>query len=164
MITYHNHTAAALALSETLPAAADLLEPDEQPTSLLALYIDGRQDLTRRRSTLAQLGAPGPDTVVISNARVLAEGVDSVDAVAFLSARDSAEATAQAAGRALRRDGRPEKIATIIIPVVLGPDQTPESALMSIHGQASGSHVAGPTAGPTSFHFETLPVELLSPV
>jgi superfamily II DNA or RNA helicase len=131
MITYHRLVAEAHAFARTLHAAVDLLEPAERPGALTCLAVDGRQDVHERRPVLAKLGSPTEDTVIVANARVLGEGVDipAVDAVAFLTPRDSPETTARAVGRALRRGESPDKIATIIIPVVLGPAETPQSAL-----------------------------------
>ena len=130
-ITYHNRVAEAAAFAETLPAAAGLLLPGERPERLTALHVEARQSAHRRAAALHTLGSRDAGLVVVSNAGLLAEGVDvpAVDAVAFLSARDSPEAVAQAVGRALRTGGAPDKVATIIIPVPLGPGHTPESAL-----------------------------------
>jgi superfamily II DNA or RNA helicase len=131
MITYHGRVADAHGFARTLHAAVDLLEPGERPAKLTCLAVDGRQDVATRRPILARLGAHDQDTVIVANARVLGEGVDipAVDAVAFLTARDSPETTVQAVGRALRTGGKSGKVATIIIPIVLGPEETAESAL-----------------------------------
>jgi superfamily II DNA or RNA helicase len=131
VITYHHRVQSAHGFAHTLPAAARLLDPAEQPEHLTARYISGYQHMSIRRRVLDMLGCEMPGLVVVSNAQVLREGVDlpGIDAVAFIDARDSAEYTAQAVGRALRTDGQDDKIATVIVPVILGPDQSPESAL-----------------------------------
>ncbi|MBW5262875.1 helicase, partial [Streptomyces sp. P01-F02] len=65
---------------------------------------------------------------VMSNCRVLGEGVDcpSVDSVALIDPKGSAVDIVQAIGRALRQKPGQDKLATLIVPVFLGPDETPE--------------------------------------
>ena len=131
MVTFHHRVADATAFATSLPAAAELLDAHERPARLAAFEIDGYQQPEQRRTILRHLGTNDPGVVVVANARVLAEGVNvpAIDAVAFIDARDSPESTAQAVGRALRLGGRRGKIATIIVPVLLHPDETPEAAL-----------------------------------
>jgi superfamily II DNA or RNA helicase len=131
VITYHNRVADARAFARSLPAAAALLRPRERPERLSALHVEAKQSAHIRQAALDALASRDPGLVVVANAGLLAEGVDmpAVDAVAFLSARDSPEAVTQALGRALRTGGRADKTATVIIPVPLGPEDTPESAL-----------------------------------
>ena len=131
VITYHNRVAEAAAFARSMHAAAALLRPHERPERLTALHGESKQSAHEQRAALQALGSHEPGLVVVANAGMLAEGVDvpAVDAVAFLAARDSPEAVTQAVGRALRTAGQPDKIATIVIPVPLGTDHTPESAL-----------------------------------
>src|SRR5262249_44357645 len=58
-------------------------------------------------------------------------GVDApaVDAIVLVDPRNSVIDTVQAVGRALRTGGRSDKIARIIVPVFLGPDEDPQTAL-----------------------------------
>lgn len=131
IITYHRRVAAARQFAETLPCAASLLPPDERPPLIRAGSVDGSMRLAGRRQVLRDLEDPGGTTVVVSNSRVLSEGVDvpELDAVAFCDPRDSVTDTVQAVGRALRRGGRESKIATIIIPVLLPETDSTETAL-----------------------------------
>lgn len=131
VVTYHHRVASAQAFAHTLPAAAQLLEPAERPEHLVARHVSGYQHPETRSRVLAMLDSTMPGLVVVSNAQMLREGVDlpQIDAVALIDARDSAEYTAQAVGRALRTGGRIGKIATVIVPVLLGPNQSPHAAL-----------------------------------
>lgn len=133
IITYHNTVKAADAFAATLHAAARLLPDGERPAALTALSVSGAQPVDKRRPILRRLGGDEPGVVVVSNARVLSEGVNipAVDAVAFLDPRDSPESITQAVGRALRTGGATGKIATVIIPLVLAAGESPESALGS---------------------------------
>jgi superfamily II DNA or RNA helicase len=131
VITFHNRVAEAEAFARSMHTAERLLPAGERPERLTALHLGSRHGPQQRRTVLDALRSPDPGLVVVANAGVLAEGVDvpAVDAVAFLSPRDSPEAATQAVGRALRTGGRADKTAMVIIPVPLGPEDTPESAL-----------------------------------
>lgn len=70
---------------------------------------------------------------VLSSVRVLGEGVDTAecDAVLFADARGSMVDIVQMVGRALRMHPGHGKLATLIVPVFLGPDENPEEMLTS---------------------------------
>lgn len=131
IITYHNTIDGAEAFATTLHNALGLLAEHERPAGLFARHVSGEQRVNKRRPILARLGSDDPGVVLVSNARVLNEGVNipAVDAVVFVDPRDSTEMTVQAVGRALRTGGASDKVATIIVPVILAPGQTPEAAL-----------------------------------
>jgi predicted helicase len=126
VITFHRRVASAQRFAGTLLNAADLLAAGERPPLIRAEAVDGDMTLSQRR----HLDAPGNRTVVVSNARVLTEGVDvpELDGVMFADPRDSATDVVQAVGRALRRGSQDAKTATIIIPVLLNHDGEPEES------------------------------------
>ncbi|MYR56096.1 DEAD/DEAH box helicase family protein [Streptomyces sp. SID625] len=131
MITYHGSVAEAKWFANLLHHAHALLPPDQRPGAVTATHVHGKQTMTQRRRALDLLAGPGDGLVVVSNARVLLEGVDipAVDAVCFLSPLGTIAAI-QATGRAMRLTDRSRpKTATIMVPVVLQPHQDPESAL-----------------------------------
>ncbi|WP_405742493.1 Helicase associated domain protein [Streptomyces sp. NBC_00028] len=70
---------------------------------------------------------------VLSSVRVLGEGVDTAecDAVLFADARGSMVDIVQMVGRALRLHPGRGKLATLIVPVFLGPDEDPNELLTS---------------------------------
>ena len=121
IITYHHRVAGARRFAQTLLNAADLLPATERPRLIRAASVDGSMRPGDRREALRHLKAPGDRVVVVTNSRVLSEGVDvpDLDAVMFADPRDSGTDVVQAVGRALRRGSRESKTATIIIPVVL---------------------------------------------
>ncbi|MEU6351624.1 Helicase associated domain protein [Streptomyces sp. NPDC047072] len=127
-ISYHHRVAEAKKWAQTLPAAAALLPGGIE---LWAGHVSGMQAPHLRRRIIERLADPGGETVVVSNAKVLAEGVDvpAVDAVVFTRPRDSAVDTVQAVGRALRTGGRSDKVATIVVPLLLAAGESPEAAL-----------------------------------
>ena len=101
-------------------------------------HIDGSTPAAERTDLLEQLrgsegGAEGrPVCRIISNARVLTEGVDvpSLDAVLFLNSRTSTVDITQAVGRAMRTAPGKRK-GYIIIPVVVPEDADPQKMLES---------------------------------
>ena len=101
-------------------------------------HIDGSTPAAERTDLLEQLrgsegGAEGrPVCRIISNARVLTEGVDvpSLDAVLFLNSRTSTVDITQAVGRAMRTAPDKNK-GYIIIPVVVPEGADPQKMLES---------------------------------
>lgn len=97
-------------------------------TGTAARHLDGGSQMVHRRQVLGQLaGHDGDGAFVLSNVRLLTEGVDvpSVDAVAFLAPRRSEADVVQIVGRALRVS--PGKAcATIVLPVYV-PGMVDES-------------------------------------
>nr|WP_237548125.1 DEAD/DEAH box helicase [Streptomyces sp. SID5473] len=133
MITFHNRVSDARWFATTLPQTAGLLPPGDRPTAVWADYVHGGQPLDRRRRILDRLRGTDDSFGVVTNSRVLGEGVDAptVDGVAFIDPRKSAIDTVQAVGRAIRlgRHARGQKTAAVFVPVHLSPGQDPEAAL-----------------------------------
>ncbi|MFF4534117.1 Helicase associated domain protein [Streptomyces sp. NPDC001407] len=130
-ISYHHRVADARTWASTLPATASLMPGG--PIEVWAGHVSGMQASHLRRRVLDRLAEPGDELAVVSNARVLSEGVDvpAVDAVVFSRPRRSAIDTIQAVGRALRTGGRHDKVATIVVPLLLATGESPEAALES---------------------------------
>ena len=111
------------------------LSPEER-SKLVAIeadHVDGTMGAAKRQQKLAWLDGVGGDTNtchVLSNVRCLSEGVDvpSLDAVLFLSARNSQVDVVQSVGRVMRR-APGKKYGYVIIPVVIPPEMSPEEAL-----------------------------------
>jgi len=125
VITYHHRVLPAIRFAATLADTAGLMDAGDRPARpLMADYVTGDMTAAGRRERLAALADPGERTVVISNARVLAEGVDvpELDAVLFADPKGSAIDVVQAVGRALRRGTSAAKTATIIVPVLAAAD------------------------------------------
>jgi predicted helicase len=97
-----------------------------------AMHMDGTMAAPQRDQMLTWLkeDTPGNECRVITNVRVLSEGVDvpSLDSVLFLSARNSQVDVVQSVGRVMRKSPG-KKYGYIIIPVVVPVDVEPEHAL-----------------------------------
>ncbi|GGO96533.1 DEAD/DEAH box helicase [Wenjunlia tyrosinilytica] len=142
MITFHHRTVEAQAFAEGLPAVAAKLraqDPRLYPERIWSGWLRGEHDASHRRRVLGEFGA-GADTdgvqverAVLSNCRVLGEGVDirAVDSVALLDPKGSAVDIVQAIGRALRQKPGQGKLATLIVPVFLERGEKPEDMLTS---------------------------------
>ncbi|WP_327267241.1 Helicase associated domain protein [Streptomyces sp. NBC_01218] len=129
-ITFHHRTVEAQAFSVGLERVAGRLhaaDPERHPAQVWSGWLSGEHEPEMRAQELYQFGAR-VGRAVMSNCRVLGEGVDcpSVDSVALIDPKGSAVDIVQAIGRALRQKPGQDKLATLIVPVFLGPDETPE--------------------------------------
>jgi superfamily II DNA or RNA helicase len=132
VITYHGRVARAVRFAATLPATLQAMDLGERPERPVAAdFVTGSMTTTARRQRLAVLAEPGSGTAVLSNARVLAEGVDvpELDAILLADPKDSDTDVVQAVGRVLRRGAEPGKVATIIVPVLTSESSDPAQAL-----------------------------------
>jgi predicted helicase len=131
--------AASIAQSKSFTKSAaevvnDLLltNDDDESVRLEVHHVDGTQNVLKRNSELEWLKSPGaPNTVrVLSNARCLSEGVDvpALDAVLFLSPRNSVVDVVQSVGRVMRRS-EGKQYGYIIIPVAIPNFEDPVAAL-----------------------------------
>ncbi|MGC5008825.1 Helicase associated domain protein [Streptomyces sp. DT203] len=122
VLVFHNRIAAAHAFATALPGTASQAADDLHISGLWSRAVDSRQKPSHRRH-LMQDFASTPRRAVLSNVRVLNEGVDipTIDAVVFAAARDSVIDAIQAIGRALRQQPGEGKKATLVLPVYL-PD------------------------------------------
>jgi predicted helicase len=105
----------------------------ESLVKLRSQHIDGSMSATDRDQLMSWLKADPEDSHesrVLTNVRCLSEGVDvpSLDAVMFLSARNSQVDVVQSVGRVMRKSPGKE-YGYIIIPIVIPNDVKPEDAL-----------------------------------
>ena len=113
-------------------------EERKDVVNVMARHIDGSMDANTRNEMIAWLKQDADDPSecrVLCNVRCLSEGVDvpALDAVLFLSPRNSEVEVVQSVGRVMRSFGRgtdkEKKYGYIIIPVIVPNDVTPEQAL-----------------------------------
>ncbi len=110
----------------------------ERVVTVSARHVDGTMNSSERIKALSWLAEKSDDPrecKVITNVRCLSEGVDvpSLDAVLFLSARNSQVDVVQSVGRVMRNFGKgtadEKKYGYIIIPIVVPADVSAEDAL-----------------------------------
>ncbi|MFI0901877.1 Helicase associated domain protein [Streptomyces sp. NPDC020983] len=126
VLTFHHRVADARAFATTLADTAHTLPSTLRPAGLWAQWISGNHNPQVRRRLLIEFAQhPEGSTAVLSNARVLGEGIDvpAIDAVAFTDPKDSPVDTVQAVGRALRQTPGAGKKATLIVPVYTTPGE-----------------------------------------
>ncbi|GCE01024.1 helicase [Embleya hyalina] len=141
VIAYHSRTLEARACAASLPDVAARLhrdDPERHPEPVWADWLSGEHPAEHRRDVLARFveRADTDGTIarraVLSNVRVLAEGVDlRARAVAFMDPKFSIVEIVQAIGRALRQHPGEGRTATIIVPVFLAPGERPDDMLLS---------------------------------
>ncbi|MGW7282160.1 Helicase associated domain protein [Streptomyces sp. NPDC054844] len=133
ILTFHHRVADARAFATTLAQTAAALPAPLRPQGLWADWVSGSHTPQIRRRLLLEFTThTSPDApAVLSNARVLGEGIDvpDIDAVIFVDPKNSPIDTVQAVGRALRQHPGAGKKATLVVPVYLTPDEDPDDLL-----------------------------------
>ncbi|MGC0379785.1 Helicase associated domain protein [Streptomyces sp. SAI-129] len=135
VITFHHRTVEAEAFCKGLKKKAAELhayDPEKYPELVWAGWLRGEHESDHRATVLGQFGSTA-HRAVLSNCRVMGEGVDcpAVDAVALLDPKGSSVDIVQVIGRALRQKPNAGKLASLIVPVFLGPDETPADMVTS---------------------------------
>ncbi len=110
------------------------IEKQEMMQMVASKHIDGTMNATERNALLAWLKEEPEEKEcrVLTNVRCLSEGVDvpSLDAVLFLSPRNSQVDVVQSVGRVMRLSpGTNKKYGYIIIPIVVPADVEAHTAL-----------------------------------
>lgn len=108
-------------------------EVQEKMVEVSSKHIDGGMNALERENLLSWLKQDSEnerECKILTNARCLSEGVDvpTLDAVLFLSAKNSQVDVVQSVGRVMRK-AEGKKYGYIIIPVVIPADKKPEEAL-----------------------------------
>lgn len=131
-------------IATTLPRISEIynqtLTQEEQKAvvHVVARHVDGSMGAVDRNEALSWLGGKATDPQecrVLTNVRCLSEGVDipALDAVLFLSSRNSQVDVVQSVGRVMRSfhkgQADEKKYGYIIIPVVVPEGTSPEEAL-----------------------------------
>ena len=102
------------------------------PLQTQVRHIDGTFNVSAREEMLDWLRADADDDScrILTNARVLSEGVDvpALDAILFMHPRKSQIDVVQSVGRVMRR-AEGKKLGYVILPVAIPPNTKPEEAL-----------------------------------
>ncbi|MFE9629933.1 Helicase associated domain protein [Streptomyces sp. NPDC006463] len=139
-LVFHHLTKEAEAFAAGLPAVAARLRLTSRrphpvyPRTVWADWLCGQHTAAHRRRVLGAF-ADGrvAEKAFLGSVRVLGEGVDTkeCDSVYWADVRGSMPDLVQAVGRALRIRPGEGKVASLVVPVLLGPDETPETMLTS---------------------------------
>nr|WSX24980.1 Helicase associated domain protein [Streptomyces tubercidicus] len=141
-LIFHHQVREAEAFAAGLPVVAAQLhdaDPELYPATIWADWLCGDHKPLHRRRVLGKFadGITTDGTVVekgyLSSVKVLGEGVDTrnCDSVYWADVRGSMPDLVQAVGRALRMQPGEGKIASLVVPVLLGPGETADNMLTS---------------------------------
>ncbi|MFE4776040.1 Helicase associated domain protein [Streptomyces sp. NPDC056713] len=141
-LVFHHVVKEAEAFAAGLPdVAAQLHAADSElyPRTIWANWLCGEHKPVHRRRVLDEFadGIATDGTVVeksyLGSVKVLGEGVDTsrCDSVYFADVRGSMPDLVQAVGRALRMRPGEGKVASLVVPVLLGPGETADNMLTS---------------------------------
>ncbi|NEC65990.1 DEAD/DEAH box helicase [Streptomyces sp. SID9727] len=141
-LSFHHMVREAEAFAASLPDIAEKLhtaDPELYPRTIWADWLCGEHKPLERQRVLNEFaaGIATDGTVMeksfLGSVRVLGEGVDTrnCDSVYFADVRGSMPDLVQAVGRALRMEPGEGKVASLVVPVFLGPDETVDNMLTS---------------------------------
>ncbi|MFD8373491.1 Helicase associated domain protein [Streptomyces sp. NPDC059688] len=141
-LVFHHQVKEAEAFAAGLPDVAGRLhvtDPGLYPRAVWAAWLCGEHKPLYRRRVLDEFsqGIAADGTVVektfLGSVRVLGEGIDTsrCDSVYFADVRGSMPDLVQAVGRALRVRPGEGKVASLVVPVLLGPSETADNMLTS---------------------------------
>ncbi|WP_425264302.1 DEAD/DEAH box helicase family protein [Streptomyces bungoensis] len=141
-MVFHHQVKEAEAFAAGLPRVAGRLhsaDPGLYPRTVWADWLCGEHKPGHRRRVLDEFsqGVAADGTVVektfLGSVRVLGEGIDTsrCDSVYFADVRGSMPDLVQAVGRALRVRPGEGKVASLVVPVLLGPGETVDNMLTS---------------------------------
>ncbi|MFI1700739.1 Helicase associated domain protein [Streptomyces bobili] len=141
-LVFHHVVKEAEAFAAGLPGVAAQLhtaDPGLYPKATWADWLCGEHKPLHRRRVLDEFsrGIAADGTVVektfLGSVRVLGEGIDTshCDSVYFADVRGSMPDVVQAVGRALRLQPGEGKVASLVVPVLLGPGETTDNMLTS---------------------------------
>ncbi|MFV5997736.1 Helicase associated domain protein [Streptomyces sp. NPDC056231] len=141
-LVFHHMVKEAEAFAAGLPDVAAQLhaaDPELYPATIWANWLCGDHKPLHRRRLLGEFaaGIATDGTVVekcfLCSVKVLGEGVDTknCDSVYWADVRGSMPDLVQAVGRALRMQPGEGKMASLVVPVLLGPGETADNMLTS---------------------------------
>ncbi|MFD5968346.1 Helicase associated domain protein [Streptomyces sp. NPDC060311] len=141
-LVFHHQIREAEAFAAGLPDVAAQLhasDPELYPKTIWADWLCGDHKPLHRRRLLGEFaaGIATDGTIVekcyLSSVKVLGEGIDTknCDSVYWADVRGSMPDLVQAVGRALRMQPGEGKVASLVVPVLLGPGETADNMLTS---------------------------------
>lgn len=131
------HKVSSKQISEMFSAVVEAYrekEPESEASKLAceARHVDGSMNASEKEERLSWLKAEPPEDTcrILSNVRCLSEGVDvpALDAVLFLTPRNSQVDVVQSVGRVMRK-AEGKKRGYVILPVVIPAGMDPAEAL-----------------------------------
>jgi superfamily II DNA or RNA helicase len=130
LVAFHPSVEDSKRFTAELDVALGLLPGAERPAGFQALHVDGYMKRHARERTLRRFRSADESSQLLSNVRLLAEGVDEkrIDAICLMDAGHNPAWIAQAVGRAMRTAPR-KKEGIVVLPVVVRRGQDPFDAV-----------------------------------
>jgi superfamily II DNA or RNA helicase len=132
VVAFHPSIVESKQFSEHFPVAVELLADDERPeTPVWSEHVDGAgMRFAQRTRLLERFESDGEEYRLLSNVRLLTEGVDvpGIDGIAFVDTHRGQVSIIQAVGRAVR-PAPGKEVGTIVLPVVLRKGESFDAAL-----------------------------------
>lgn len=130
MVTFHPRVEDARTFAADVVDAGQLLPDAERPAAVEGRAVDGYMNRPKREAILEWFGNRDDSAKMLTNVRLLAEGVDvpEIDGICLIDTRRSAASIVQAVGRAVRTAPGKAK-GTIVVPVVVRDDEDVHDAL-----------------------------------
>ena len=122
IVAFHPRIDDSRRFAEHFPIAASLLPKDDRPTGAVwSEHVDGAgMPRGKRTRLLREFEQPGESFRLLSNVKLLTEGVDvpAIDGIAFVDTHRGSVAVIQAVGRAMR-PAEGKDAGTIILPIIV---------------------------------------------
>jgi len=124
VLVFHNRVEFATGFAKSLPETAAKIDEPLRHEAVWSRAVHSDQASATTQAHLDAFADPILDLAVLSNVRVLNEGVDipAIDAIAFAAPRYSTIDAVQSVGRGLRQNPGAGKKTTLVIPVYLPGD------------------------------------------
>ncbi len=123
VITFHSYIKSASLFSELL-----------NNLKLSSNFISGTHNIRERKELVKKLERKTKEVEILSNARVLSEGIDlpELDCISFIDPKTSVVDIVQAVGRAIRASKDKKKIGYIVIPILLDDSKSFETVYKTV--------------------------------
>jgi superfamily II DNA or RNA helicase len=132
VVAFHPRIEDSRRFAEHFPVASGLLpEVDRPDGALWSEHVDGaRMPRSKRTRVLRDFEQTGEDFRLLSNVKLLTEGVDvpAIDGIAFVDTHRGSVSVIQAVGRAMR-PAEGKDVGTIILPIIVRKDEDIATAL-----------------------------------
>ncbi len=132
VVAFHPGIAESRKFADHFPRAAGLLSDEDRPVGpVWSEHVDGGgMPRGKRIRILREFEQPGDDFRMLSNVKLLTEGVDvpGIDGIAFVDTHRGSVSIIQAVGRAMRR-AEGKETGTIILPIIVRQGEDISAAL-----------------------------------
>lgn len=130
LVAFHPSVEQSRKFTADIENANDILQPEDRLGAFQAAHVDGYMTKVKRNQVLERFVAEDDQSHLLSNVKLLAEGVDvpGIDGIVFMDTHRSTAALVQGMGRALR-PAPGKEIGTVLLPLLVQEGQSVDDAL-----------------------------------